>query len=506
MLPFLISTMKKILILLLLAYSFEAQAQIFKSRYERDLAKALKVADSALDTFDFTLPPIERVPQKVQGLSIQAVTNWGKDLLLPPDVAKLMRDSCRYSGVLKIMDTGSKQTHIDLQYSQLPGSNYTNETGLTDGNGHGTHVAGICVAKDFGLLWPLVQKGLVEWKPVQVLTAGGSGNFSWITTAVNSEFAQDQAFINSGKFVVYNASLGGGTSILPDVETAFKKSYDKGVNFVFAAGNTGQPGVQYPGKSLYGIATGSLNSNLTPSSFSSTGPEIVAAMPGAAINSTWKNNTYAVLSGTSMASPANASAVFIARSRWGPQLANSDKLKTYMKWVATDLPPTGRDDQTGWGIEYIRNILTKSPAGMGNTPTPPPPVGPPKDTIPVKPLRTLIFNIEKDYSIIWGNTATAKAKSRRMLSVKSAAYKPIKITELIVSYQSTTDVVNSEKIVKETIEGFFKNRGLQLLPGMDENDALFWTAHFLKMIAKDKKVELQVLKIGTDSGLYIEPK
>jgi len=495
--------MKKIIILLLIAISATtAQAQIFKSRYEKDMAKAFKAADAALDTFDFTIPPIERVPQKVQGLSIQAVTNWGKDLLLPADVVKLMQDSCKYPGVLKIMDTGSKQTHIDLQYRQLPGSNYTNESGLTDGNGHGTHVSGIACAKDFGLLWPLVQKGLVEWKPVQVLTAGGSGNFAWITTAVNTEYAQDQTFINSGKFVVYNASLGGGTSLLPDVEAAFKRSYERGVNFVFAAGNTGQPGVQYPGKSLYGIATGSLNSNLTLSSFSSTGPEIVSAMPGAQINSTWKNNTYAVLSGTSMASPANAAAVFISRARWGPQLANSDKLKAYMKWVATDLPPTGRDDQTGWGIEYIRNILTKNPRDMGGITPPPPP--PPVDTIPVKPLRTLTFNIEKDYSIIWASTATVKAKSRKMLSVKSAAYKPIKITELIVSYQSKTDVVNSEKIVKETIEGFFKSRGLQLLPGMDQQDALFWTAHFLKMIAKDTKVDLQVLKIGTDSGLFLD--
>ena len=494
--------MKKIIILILVALSYQADAQLFKSRYEKDIAKAVKAADAALDTFDFTIPPIERVPQKVQGLSIQAITNWSKDLLLPADVVKLMQDSCKYPGVLKIMDTGSKQTHIDLQYRQLPGSNYTNEQGLTDGNGHGTHVAGIAVGKDFGLLWPLVQKGLVEWKPVQVLTAGGSGQFSWITTAVNTEFAQDQSFINSGKFVVYNASLGGGTSLLPDTENAFKRSYNIGVSFVFAAGNTGQPGVQYPGKSLYGIATGSLNSNLTLSSFSSTGPEIIAAMPGAGIKSTYKNNTYAVLSGTSMASPANAAAVFIARSRWGALLANADKLKAYMKWVATDLPPTGRDDQTGWGIEYIRNILTKSPAGMG--PITPPPVEPPKDTIPVRPLRTLTFNIEKDYSIIWGVTATAKAKTRRMLSMKSAAYQPIKITELIVSYQSKTDVVNSEKIVKETIDGFFKNRGLMLLPGMDQNDALLFTAHFLQMIAKDKKVEIQVLKIGTDSGLYLD--
>jgi len=494
--------MKKIIILLLVALSYQADAQLFKSRYEKDIAKAVKVADAALDTFDFTIPPIERVPQKVQGLSIQAITNWSKDLLLPADVVKLMQDSCKYPGVLKIMDTGSKQTHADLQYGQLPGFNYTTDSGLADANGHGTHVAGIACAKDFGLLWPLVQKGLAKWMPLQVLTGGGSGQFPWVSTCVSKQFANDQELGKQGYFVVYNASLGGGTSLLPDVESVLKKSYDIGVSFVFAAGNTGQPGVQYPGKSLYGIATGSLNSNLTFSSFSSTGPEIIAAMPGAGINSTWKNNTYAVLSGTSMASPANAAAVFIARSRWGPQLASSDKLKAYMKWVATDLPPTGRDDQTGWGIEYIRNILTKNPKDMGGI-TPPPPQ-PPVDTIPVKPLRTLTFNIEKDYSIIWASTATVKAKSRRMMDVKSAAYKPIKITELVVSYQSKTDVVNSEKIVKETIEGFFKSRGLQLLPGMDQQDALFWTAHFLKMIAKDTKVELQVLKIGTDSGLYID--
>lgn len=498
--------MKKIIILLLLALSFQAQAQIFKSRYEKDIAKALTAADAALDTFDFTIPPIERVPQKVQGLSIQAVSNWSKDLLLPADVVKLMQDSCKYRGVLKIMDTGSKQTHIDLQFSQLPGTNYTTDAGQTDGNGHGTHVAGICVAKDFGLLWPLVQKGLVEWKPVQVLTAGGSGQFAWITTAVNTEFAQDQTFINSGKFVVYNASLGGGTSLLPDTENAFKKSYNIGVSFVFAAGNTGRPGVQYPGKSLYGIATGSLNSNLTLSSFSSTGPEIIAAMPGAQINSTWKNNTYAVLSGTSMASPANAAAVFIARSRWGPQLANSDKLKAYMKWVATDLPPTGRDDQTGYGIEYIRNILTKSPAGMGNTPTPPPVPPKPPDSIPVKPLRTLNFNIEKDYSIVWGqNSAKARTRQLSKSGLKSAAYQPIKITELVVSYQSTTDAANSEKILKSGIDWFFSNRGLQLLPGMDENDALFYTAHFLKMLLKsEKRIDISVLKIGSENGLFLD--
>ena len=494
--------MKKILILLLVALSYQADAQLFKSRYEKDIAKAVKVADAALDTFDFTIPPIERVPQKVQGLSIQAITNWSKDLLLPADVVKLMQDSCKYPGVLKIMDTGSKQTHADLQYGQLPGFNYTTDSGLTDANGHGTHVAGIACAKDFGLLWPLVQKGLAKWMPLQVLTGGGSGQFPWVSTCVSKQFANDQELGKQGYFVVYNASLGGGTSLLPDVESVLKKSYDIGVSFVFAAGNTGQPGVQYPGKSLYGIATGSLNSNLTLSSFSSTGPEIIAAMPGAGINSTYKNNTYAVLSGTSMASPANAAAVFIARSRWGSLLANSDKLKAYMKWVATDLPPTGRDDQTGWGIEYIRNILTKSPKDMGGITPPPPP--PPVDTIPVKPLRTLTFNIEKDYSILWASTATVKAKSRRMMSVKSAAYQPIKITELAVSYQSKTDAVNSEKIVKETIEGFFKSRGLQLLPGMDENDALFYTAHFLKMIAKDTKVELQVLKIGTDSGLFLD--
>ena len=89
--------------------------------------------------------------------------------------------------------------------------------------------------------------------------------------------------------------------------------------------------------------------------------------------------------------------------------------------------------------------------------------------------------------------------------MKSSAYKSVKITDLVVSYQSTTDAENSEKILKGGIDWFFSNRGLQLLPGMDDNDGLKWTAHFLKMLLKsEKKIEIQVLKIGMDSGLYID--
>ncbi len=499
--------MKKIIFLLFaLLFSLNTDAQIFKSRYEKDIAKALKIADAQLDTFDFVIPPIERVPEHVKRFNISATqTNWALPILLPADVAKLMRDSCRYPGILKIADTGSKQTHIDLQMGQLPGSNYTSDAGLTDGNGHGTHVAGICVAKDLGLLWPLVQKGLVQWEPVQVLSAGGAGNFAWVATAINTEYASDIAAINSGKFVVYNGSFGGGTGKVGEVETALKRSKEAGVAFVFAAGNTGGLGVQYPGNSVYGTATASLNSNLTVSSFSTRGPEVLAGMPGAGINSTWKNNTYASLSGTSMASPFMASAVFIARSRWGAQLSNVDKLRAYMIWVATDLPPTGKDNDTGYGIEYIRNILTKNPKDMGGVT--PPPVDPPKDTIPLKPLRTLNFNIEKDYTISWGNNSTAKAKTRQLSKsgLKSSAYKAVKITDLLVSYQSTTDAANSEKILKGGIDWFFTSRGLQLLPGMDDQDGLYYTAFFLKMLLKsERKLDISVIRIGAESGLYLD--
>lgn len=496
--------MKKILILILSVLCYSAQSQIFKSPYKKALEKATEIAEAQLDTFDFTIPPIERIPEKVQGISAQAQQNWGQTLLLPADVVKLMKDSCKYKGVLKILDTGSKQTHVDLQTSQLPGSNYTTDLGLTDGNGHGTHVAGICVASEMGMLYPLMQKGLVEWKPVQILSAGGSGNFNWVENAVKGEFNSDQSYINSGKFVVYNGSFGGGTAKLANVEAALKKSFDIGVSFVFAAGNTGQQGVQYPGNSAWGIGTGSLNNNLTVSSYSSRGPEVLAAMPGAGINSTYKNNTYAVLSGTSMASPFLSSAVFIARSRWGAKLSNAETLRKYMIWVASDLPPTGKDNDTGYGIEYIRSILTKDPKGMSNAPVPP---TPPKDTIPVKPLRTLFFNIEKDYSIVWGNASNSKTKTRQVSKsqMKSSAYNSLKITDLQISYQSTTDAVNSEKIVKAGIDWFFANRGLQLNPGMDENDAIFYSAYFLKMLLRsERKIEIQVLKIGTSSGLYID--
>jgi hypothetical protein len=504
--------MKKILFLsLLICLASVADAQIFKSPYKKALEKQTLIAEAQLDTFDFVIPPIERIPERVQGLSAASATNWGVQLLLPADVVKLMQDSCKYAGILKITDTGSKQTHVDLQAGQLAGANYTTDAGLTDGNGHGTHVAGICVGSSIGLLWPLVQNGLVQWKPVQVLSAGGAGNFSWCAQAYTAEYASDLAAINAGKFVVYNGSFGGGTGKVTEVENALKKSYAAGVAFVFAAGNTGQPGVQYPGNSPYGFGTASLNSNLSISSYSSRGPEVLAGMPGAAINSTWKDNTYAVLSGTSMASPFMASAVFIARSRWGSQLSNVDKLRAYMIWVASDLPPVGKDNDTGYGIEYIRSILTKSPKGMGPVtppPPPPPPIDPPKDTVPVVPLRTLTFDLPDDYNIVWGTTSAAgKAKTAQFSKTKAqaAAYKPMKITTLTVAFKSTAPASYSEKILKDAVSWFFNNRGFQLLPGMDENDALYYSAYFLKMLAKsERKVDLSVVRIGTESGLYLD--
>ena len=148
---------------------------------------------------------------------------------------------------------------------------------------------------------------------------------------------------------------------------------------------------------------------------------------------------------------------------------------------------------------------------MGSTPVPPipnPPVpNPPTDSIPIKPARTLQYALNKEYSIVWGNTAaSSRIKSRQLTKsrIKAAGYTTMKITNLKLGYESTTDVVNSEKLLKNAVDWFFTNRGLMMLPGQDEQDVLYYTAHFLKMILlSEKKVKVNVLEIGNNTGLFM---
>ncbi len=428
-----------------------------------------------------------------------AVNNWGEDLLLPDALRLRIKNECKNKVVVKIYDTAGKSSHSYLQKGQLPGKSYTGETNLEDGNGHGTHVGGIIAGKEFGYTAELVDLGLVQFKFVKVLTNSGSGQFGWFANAINSELNEDKLFIQNGTFVICNASLGGGTALVSEVETALKASTNSNVLWFVATGNTGTLGVQYPGKSQYVVGVGSLdNTNpLTHSSYTSYGPELYIGMPGRGINSSYLNNTFASLSGTSMATPAATGAAAIALSKWGAILANPTTMKNYLAWCATDLNVQGRDQFTGFGVEFIKNILDKNPKDMGNNPPPPPP---PPVVDSSHAVRTLYFRLTGTYKMLWNNTlangSEAKVQSQKEIKLNLIGNEWLEITGLEVVVPNSTSLSDFEydKLIKNT-NWFFNNRGIQLEARSDYNDAAYWSSYFYEMFLERFAPSKQIIDV-----------
>lgn len=352
---------------------------------------------SSAQQWDIEIPKEEKTPKHKTSRNRATAadfTNWGIEALLPVEIRQRVIDECKNKVVLKIADTGAKLTHTFLTQGQLPGSNYSVSGSMEDLNGHSTHVSGIAAGYQIGVLSSLIESGMVQFKGVKVLNDQGSGMFSWIANMAAGELNEDTKYLAAGTGVVYNFSLSGDVPKIESIEKAFKPLADKGVVFIGASGNSGKSGVNYPASSDYFIACGSLTKSLAKSSFSTTGKGLNNAMPGSGINSTYLNNSFATLSGTSMAAPFLSAVAVIAQSKWGKILHNHANMRMYLAWCASDIPPAGWDENTGWGIAYVKSVLNNNPVNL------PPQFG---KIIGGEPLQTNSYNIilRGNYPAYW---------------------------------------------------------------------------------------------------------
>lgn len=443
----------------------------FRREYRASLKEyATRYAELKADGWDIILDDLSSVPTAVSVPGIASQTNWGKDLLLPGDLQTRILNECTKRVVVKITDTGGALSHPDLKDGQRPGSTYTGEPTPEDGNGHATHVAGIIAGKDIGLAYGLVKKGLLTFEPVKVLTNAGGGSFTWVAQAYAAERQDDVALRSQGAAVIYSGSFGGGTAIIQTVEDELQKSIQAGAYFIFASGNTGGP-VNYPAMSPLAIACASLDQSIVASSYSSRGPEVLAGMPGRNINSTYKDGTYAVLSGTSMATPFLSAAAAIALSKWGiALLPTQEALRAYLSKIATDIPPTGKDDATGFGIAYIRSILDTAPTG--GTPPPPPPVDP-------APSIQVQTTVDDGFVIRYRFVGDQKD---RILQIKE-----------ITMFTSATTAESSIEQARAYCREYFPAHQIVEIPLKDGLDgAAFWAGQFFEYWGKNNNKPLQI--------------
>ena len=224
---------------------------------------------------------------------------------------------------IAILDTGIDLTHPDLnvynEVSFVPGT-----SSADDDNGHGTHIAGIAAAKDNDIGVVGMAPGARLWA-VKVLDSNGAGSISDIIAGI------DYVTEHANEIDVVNLSFGCECSS-PALDEATNNAVAAGITFVVAAGNSNKDTSLFSPANNPSVITVSAIADsdgkcgaIGPStkygnddsfaSFSNYGSVVDIAAPGVGILSTYKDGKYAVLSGTSMASPHVAGAAALYSSQ-----------------------------------------------------------------------------------------------------------------------------------------------------------------------------------------------
>ncbi len=246
-------------------------------------------------------------------------------------------DVSRGEGIgVAVLDTGIDTKHEDLRVVggrrfYVQGISLKQDDRYTDGNGHGTHVAGTIGALDNG--WGVVGVAPdVDLYAVKVLNDNGSGSVSAIVAGI------EWTVNHPSGISIINMSLGS-SSYSKTFEDACNAAYAAGILVISSAGNSGNTdgtgdNVGYPAryKSVVGVAASEITD--VRAYFSSTGPDVELIAPGRNILSTVPGgyNTY---SGTSMASPHVAGVAAVVWAAY-PTLSN-EELRTLLQSTAEDL-------------------------------------------------------------------------------------------------------------------------------------------------------------------------
>jgi subtilisin family serine protease len=203
---------------------------------------------------------------------------------------------------IAVVDSGIANNHPEFDYSKINGKSYLKDNSgyLTDLLDHGSHCAGIMVAKGIESYGLAPDSSLFV---AQVIDASGTPDFQAVLDALmdiyNEQNGADKVDIVSMSFSLM-ASTKQELALLNQIkDIAGKLKTEKSILLVSAAGDDGESNDNEPASWDPCISVGSITSAFVKSSFSSTSLTLDIMAPGDAIKSTVTGG-YRVLSGTSM--------------------------------------------------------------------------------------------------------------------------------------------------------------------------------------------------------------
>lgn len=276
--------------------------------------------------------------------------------------------------VVAVFDTGADGSHPGLAARVFPpidvvgtdhdltGATHIDYTGR-DGNGHGTHVAGIVrdVAGPADV-WVL---------PVKVIPHDGQGNDRWLAQGIQRALAWRAPGRPSLRARVFNLSVAS-PAYSDRLAEAVRAAQAAGVLVVGASGNEGGP-VAFPASMAEVLSVGATGEDGSWASYSCQGDALDLVAPGgtdaAPVEAAWPTfvtsaeratgwatpSLRAGLVGTSMAAPHVSAAAAVL---WGqhPGLT-ARQVRSCLLTAAEDLGPPGPDGRYGFGRLNVARAL-----------------------------------------------------------------------------------------------------------------------------------------------------
>lgn len=197
--------------------------------------------------------------------------------------------------VIAVVDSGVQYDHERLIGRVEPtGFDAVENKSCYDTRGHGTHVAGIIVANT---------NSNVTIRPYKVIDNNGDSTDTALYLGIMAAIEDDVDIIN------LSLTKKGKSDIIHEAVIA---AYEANITVVAAAGNSGEnlaDNYYSPASFPEVICTVAVDSTKYKASYSNWGSTKDLSAPGTDILSTHLNNTYKVMSGTSMACPFMTSCV-----------------------------------------------------------------------------------------------------------------------------------------------------------------------------------------------------
>ncbi len=201
-----------------------------------------------------------------------------------------------------VIDSGVDMDHPDLKDRIKETVNMFDKStrDIEDVYGHGSHIAGLIAGKKTGVAPES------ELYISNVLNSDGLGTMAnildGITFAINYEVD------------ILCMSLGTGRKLPNIVSSRLELAHQKGITIVCAVGNNGKQKIENPASCDFVISVGGVDRDLSRAEFSNYGFDMDVVAPAVDILSTYKDGKYALMSGTSSATPLVAGGLALIKA------------------------------------------------------------------------------------------------------------------------------------------------------------------------------------------------